>query len=182
MLSYPKKKTLALVVSCILAAFFFFGIIFEGRTSPAQASILDTIRALVTINPLRVSLTAPTEAEVGKTFRVEATLSNQGETKIENTRGEIFLPAGLALLKRNPVQKVKVIPAKKGKKVVWSVRGEELGNYGILVAATGFVGENFISAQSNTVIVTIQAATSPPRNNPSIFARLLGFFQNLFNK
>lgn len=182
MLKFSKKKALALIVGSFLATFFLSAIIFEGQTSRAQASILDMIRALVTINPLQVSVTAPTEVGVGKTFRVEAFVTNQGEVKIENAQAEIFLPAGLALLKKNQVQEVKVIPAKKDKRAVWSVRGEELGNYGILVAATGVVSGDFISAQSNTVIITVQAAISPPRNNPSIFASLLGFFQNLFNK
>ncbi len=165
--SYSKKISLFLLAVFILTAVFFSGF--------AQASFWDMIRAWVTINPLEVDVSAPKEAEINKVFKVEAKLINKGEEKIENAKSEIFLPSGLVLLKKDPVQRIGIIPGKKEKKASWSVKGEELGYYLISVKASGEIEGKELSKESITIKVKIKEKPAPgerPRFN---------FFQNIFN-
>ncbi|HDZ54623.1 MAG TPA: hypothetical protein ENI19_03285 [Candidatus Nealsonbacteria bacterium] len=167
MLNYFKKTTIFLLAVFILTAVFFSG--------SAQASFWDMIRAWVTINPLEVDISAPEEAEINKVFKVEAKLINKGEEKIENARGEIFLPSGLTLLKKSPIQKIGIISGKKEKRGSWSVKGEELGYYLISVKASGEIEGKELSKESITIKVKIKEKAAPgerPRFN---------FFQNIFN-
>ena len=170
----PAKK-----IIFVFATVFLVSTI--GSATAVQASFLDSIRALVTINPLRVSVSVPGEVELGKAFRVEAKVINKGAEKIENAEAEIFLPAGLVLVRKNPIQEVRVIPGRKEKKVFWSVKGEQLGNFGISASAQGELRGDIISAQGNTVIVTV--IEKPPPGRPlslfqSFFDILRGWFDN----
>ncbi len=142
--SYSKKISLFLLAVFILTAVFFAGF--------AQASFWDMIRAWVTINPLEVEVSCPSEVEINKVFKVEARLFNKGEEKIKNARGEIFLPSGLTLLKKDPVQKIGIISNKKEKKVSWSVKGEKEGNYIIIASAFGELRGDSISAQDSAKV------------------------------
>ena len=110
-------------LSIFLVAVLFF------EAYVARASFLDIIRALVTINPLEVSIGTPAEAEIGKVFKVEARARNKGEEKIENAKAEIFLPPELVLIQKDPVKEIGVISGKREKKISWPVRGEIAGDY-----------------------------------------------------
>jgi len=125
-----KKILVAILAISVLAFFIVF-------SSVAQASIFDMIRAWVTINPLLVDVSAPAEVEINKVFKIEAKIINKGEEKIEKAKGEIFLPSGLILLKKDPVQEIGIIPPKKEKKISWSVKGETIGSYIISVSVSG---------------------------------------------
>jgi len=166
----PKAKTFTfLLVLFLSAAFPFF----------AQASFLDIIRALVTINPLELDVTAPTEAQINKVFKVEAKAINKGEDKIENAKAEIFLPSGLALLKKDSIQKMGIIQGKKDKKVSWSVKGEDIGVYIISVEVSGELRGEPLSADG-TAKITLKEKSSPPGRPFNIFQGLFDFFQGLF--
>ena len=168
-----KAKTFAfLLVLFLSAAFPFF----------AQASFLDIIRALVTINPLELDVTAPAEAQINRVFKVEAVATNKGKDTILNAEAEIFLPEGLSLLKNEPTQKMGVIRGKKDKKVSWSVRGEGIENvvnYIILVVVSGELRGDIVSADGTTKITLIEKP-SPPGRPFNIFQGLFDFFQGLF--
>ena len=89
MMKRPRIK----ISVCILAVFLPTVVLF----SSTQASFLDIIRALVTINPLEVVVSAPPLVETNKMFKVEARVINKGEERIGRVTAEIFLSEGLAL-------------------------------------------------------------------------------------
>ena len=148
MMKRPKVK----ISVCILAVFLPAVVLF----SSAQASFLDIIRALVTINPLEVVVSAPSLVETNKIFKVEARVINKGEERIGRVTAEIFLPGGLALTKKNTVQNVGAISGRREKRIQWSVKAEQTGIYIILVSATAELKGNSITAEGNTVTVTAQ--------------------------
>ena len=171
-MNYANKISFFFFAVFLVIAIFFFG----GKSYFAHASFLDIIRALVTINPLQVSVSAPSEVELGKNFKVEAIVNNKGQEKIENSKGEIFLPEGLSLTKQNTIKKIGVIPGKKGKKVLWQVRGEQLGKYIISVSVSGELKGDIVNAQGTTLVVSVKEKTSPPGGPAALFQ---GFFDTL---
>lgn len=124
--------------------------------SSTQASFLDVIRALVAINPLEVEVSAPSLVETNRVFRVEALVTNKGEERISQTTAEIFLPEGVVLARRNATQNAGAISGGRTKTIRWSVKAEQAGNYGISVSVSGQVRGSSVSADGNTVIVTVQ--------------------------
>lgn len=172
MQGYVKKNLTLFLVIFVLTTIFFLGKIGKTENYFAQASLWDMIWARVTINPLAVNVSAPAEVEVDKVFKVEAKLINKGEEKIEKAKGEIFLPPGLALLKKDPIQEIGVISPKKEKKIHWSVKGEEIGDYFILVSASGELKGEIIKAEDTTLVKV---------KKPSPRGKTLEWFQNLFD-
>jgi len=155
-----------------LAIFILIAIFFSGF---AQASFWDVIKAWVTINPLEVNLSAPSEVEVNKVFKIEAKVINKGKEKIEKAKGEIFLPQGLVLLRKERVRKIGVIPGKKEKKISWSVRGKEIGNYVITISVSGELRGELISAEDS---IKIQVKESLKRtSSPKWLQNFLDFFR-----
>jgi len=143
-------------LSIFLAAVLFFTVAF----SVAQASFLDIIMALVAINPLEVDVTVPAEVEINKTFKVEATVRNKGDDRIENATAQIVLPEGLVLVQKDSVRNMNVIQAKSAKTVSWSVKGESVGEYIISVLASGELRGDIVSADE-TAKTTLKAKSLP---------------------
>ena len=170
MLNYFKKIPFFLLAIFILTAVFFSG--------SAEASFWDMIKAWVTINPLVVDVSAPKEVEIDKVFRVKARVINKGGEKIENVKGEIFLPQGLDLLQKDSVQKIGVIPGKKEKKISWPVKGEKEGSYIVSVEASGELKGQIIRAEGNTLVeIKESLRKTGPRDWLQNF---FDFFQKLF--
>jgi len=178
MLSRLKKTTLFFLAIFILVAGFCGGTI-NKKDYQARASLLDAIRAWVTINPLEVDVSVPAEVEINRVFKVMAEITNKGEEKIENAKGEIFLPGGLVLLKKNPVQKIGVIKGKKSKRISWTVRGIDPGNYAITISAVGELKGDLISAEDSTV-VEVKESLKKPRSR-RWFQDFFDFFRGWFN-
>ena len=166
---FKKISTLFLATSFLIAVFF---------PNFVQASLLDTIRALVTINPLFVNVSAPTEVEINKVFKIEAKIINKGGEKIENAEAEILLPPGLVLIHKDPVKEIEVIPGKREKKIFWSVQGKTIGNYVILVTASGELKGQIISAEGNTLVEVKESVRKTGLRD--WLQNLLGFFQERF--
>jgi len=176
----PNAKTFTfLLVFSLFFTLSFFGLTDKKEDYIAQASFLDIIRALVTINPLDLDVTAPAEAQINKVFKVDAVATNKGEDVIENTQAEIFLPEGLVLLKKESVQKMGVIRGKREKKVSWSMRGENVGDYIISVVVSGELRGEVLSSDGTSKI-TLKEKSSPPGRPLNIFQRFFDFFQRLF--
>ena len=108
-MSTLRKKGGLLLITVI----FSFGVIGFLGVGVTHASIFDFIRAFVTINPLAVKVTVPSETDINRVFQVEANVINKGEVKIENVTGEIFLPAGLSLVGKNQVKNIGIIPKER---------------------------------------------------------------------
>ncbi len=175
-----KTKTFTfLLVLLLFTALSFSGLTDKKENYIAHASFFDIIRALVTINPLELDVTAPVEAEINKVFKVEAVATNKGEDTIKNVKAQIFLPEGLVLLKREPTQQMGVIRGKREKKVSWSVRGESAKNYIISVVVSGELRGETLNADG-TANITLKEKSSPPGRSFNIFQRFFDFFQGLF--
>lgn len=172
MLKRLRKTFLFFLAISILVAGFCGGMTIDKKDYQAQASLLDAIRAWVTINPLEVDVSAPAKVGINSVFKVTAKVTNKGEEKIKNVRGEIFLNEKLVLLKKNPIQKMGVIQGNKSKKISWTVRGIEEGDCVITTSITGELKENLISAE-DSVLVKIKNYTEN--------YRLRRWYQNIFN-
>lgn len=172
---YMKKILLPIFVISVLSIFLFLGINYTGKN---LASLSGLITALVTINPLEVDVSAPAEAGINRVFKVEAQAINKGEAKIENAKGEIFLPLELVLLQKDSVKKIGIIPGKKEKKISWAVKGIETGNHIIIVSASGELKGDLISAEGNKMVKVIEF--SPPGKGQGWLQNLFGFFQGWF--
>jgi len=176
-----KKISLFFLAISILIAGFSGGIIIDKKNYQAQASLLDAIRAWVTINPLEVDVSSPAEAEINKTFKVTVEATNKGEEKIENVQGKIFLSEGLVLLNKKPIKKIGIIQGKKSKKISWTVRGTNKGEYGITASVTGELKGNLISAEGNTEMIEIKDFIEKPRPR-KWYQSLFDFFRGWFDK
>lgn len=141
-------------------AFIFLAVFLLGNVSPAQASFLDIIRALVTINPLEIEVSAPSEVEVNKIFKIEVKATNKGEERIEKAKGEIFLPQGITLLRKNLSKKMGAIPGGRQKNVFWMVKGEDIGNYFISVRISGELNAQELSKEK-TIMIEIKKEILP---------------------
>ena len=168
------KIILSFAVAAFFAATVFFGGVIDQRESyVAQASFFDFIRAFVTINPLAVEVSAPSEVEIGKVFKVDALVINKGEVRIEGVEGEIFLPEELSLVGKNTVKGAGAISGGRDKKITWSVRGDAIGSYVITVSVSGEVQGNIVSAEGSKLVIVKE--NNPPPD------RLSSAFQNVFN-
>ena len=157
----------------LFAAAFFSGAAVPVKTPIAQASFLDIIRALVTINPLEVDVLPLADTEIDRVFRVEAVAVNKGEDAIESAEAQIFVPEGLVVLGGDPVKQMGVIRGGRDKKVFWQVRGEETGSYVVSVKASGILGGTEISDEDSTLVNIIERGTPGRR---SILQILRDFF------
>lgn len=174
---YLKKILISVLAISVLSFILLLGIKYGGNN---LASLFDVIVARVTINPLEVEALAPSEVEVDKVFKVTAKLINKGGERIENAKGEIHISPGLVLLKKNSVQKIGVIPAKKEKKVSWSVRGTETGNHIIMVSASGEL-KGYEISDEDSISIEIVVKESLKRTQPQIlFQTLFDFIRGWF--
>jgi len=178
--NYLKKIFLFFLVVFILTAVAFSGITQKKEDYVAHASIWNTIKAWVTINPLDVDVSAPAEVEVNKVFKVNANIINKGKEKIKNVKGTIHLPAGLTLLNKNPVQNAGMLQGNKEKKISWRVKGTEKGNYIIAVSASGELKEELISVEDSTTIEVTENILGAEQK-AGFLKRFLGFFRKWFD-
>lgn len=173
-----KNISIFLFTVFLIVTLFFSGIASPDGNRAAHASFLDIIRAFVTINPLTVKVSAPSEVEIGNVFKVEAKVINKGKIKIEDIKVEIFLPTGLSLQGRNAVQMINVIQGKKERKIIWPMRGEDTGNYVITVSTSGELNGDSVSAQDSKVL-TVKKKAPPPGRLSFISQNLLDFIKQL---
>ncbi len=150
-------KTL-LVLPLVLGLFFSWFLAKQNLVLAQTASLVATVRT----NPLEVKVTALHPVSVGERFKVEATVSNLGKSKIKKTRVEIFLNSGLGL-KGKSERKLGVILAENSKTASWRVTAEKTGEYVISVEASGIEEEtgDLVKASDTTmVIVEVQNSAS----------------------
>jgi len=183
-----KKIPPPFFTALLVAALFFlgtsfvstFGISQKGMVRVAEASFLDTIVAFVTINPLRVHISTPSEAELGRNFKAEVIVENRGKARISNVEVEIFISNGLVLVSKNVSKEIGNVSGNRQKKIFWQVKGIETGNFGISVRATGAVRGDAVSAEGNTAFVTVKEKSSPPGKSTNIFQSFFSFFKKWF--
>lgn len=172
---YLKKILFPIIIISVFSVLTFLGTNYGKKY---LASFSGIITAWVTINPLEVRVSAPAEVEINKVFKVEARLINKGEEKIENAKAKIFLPSGLILMKKDPVQEIGVIPAKKEKKASWAVKGIEPGSHIVIVSASGELKGDLVSAEDSVEVRVREPLREIPP--PKWFQNLLDFFREMF--
>lgn len=175
-----KKIAFIFFVAFLVVTISFFPQLRGGTVGVAGASFWDTIIGFVTINPLRVSISVPAEADLGRNFKAEVTVENRGDERISNVMVEIFISKGLVLVNKNAIKEIGIIQGNKTKNISWQVRGTEAGNFSISVSAFAVVRGDVVSAQGNTALVTITEGTAPPRPTPNVFQSFIGFFLRWF--
>jgi len=94
---------------------------------------------------------------------------------------EVFYPENLRAKDKlkyfsQHLKTVEVIPGKKDKKISWSVRGEEIGNYFIPARVSGLLKEDLISAEAGTMVEVIKPL--PRRRNLEWFQNFLESVQD----
>ena len=177
-----KKAASIFLAGFFAAAIFFSGVSGKGVVSIAEASFLDTIVALVAINPLHLSVSAPQEVEVGKKFKVETTVENRGEERLSNVRVELFISKGLVLVRKNSVKDVGKIRNNGAKTISWQLKGVETGNFGISARAWGEVRGDVVSADGDTIFVVIAEKSSPGGPGPHFVQNFFSFFSGLLER
>lgn len=158
--NYAKKVLLSFLILFIFIIFVSFG---ANQLEKQLASFSGIITALVRINPLEVRASDSLKVEINKVFKVGAKLVNKGEEKIRDAEGEVFLPSGLVLVKKDLTQGVGVIPGKKEKKVSWSIRGELAGSYIVIISGSGNIKGDEVFAQ-DSIEVNIEESLGGPRS------------------
>ena len=138
--------------------------------------------AIVRINPLVVTVSAPGFVSAGEHFNVKATIENRGEAKIKKAVAAIrFEPdEGLTLIGGNAEKTMGVVPPYKEKTARWRVSAQKRGTYVILVSASGEdepTGTLLTAEDSATVQVTESYPGGPGR---AILSFILGIFKLLF--
>jgi len=126
-----KKSPLA--VWTLVIMLLLFSLVGQGKASASDS----IITATVTVNPLVVSVFAPSTVLVGRPFTVKASIENRGESKIEQAVATINLPDGLELAKPKAEQTLGVIPPHRRKTAVWPIRATEGSEYVISVSVSG---------------------------------------------
>ncbi len=179
MIANYLKKFILITAVVIITGSFFFGVI--SSAGVAQASFLDIIQALVTINPLKVEIIAPKEELLDQVFKIEATVINSGEEKIGNTQAEIFLPKGLTLVTKKQINNLGAIPPNKDKKTRWSVKGDRSGNFIILVSARGEIKEQVVTAEATTLITILDIVGLVKIKGSSFIQRVNGWRLKVLN-
>lgn len=105
----------------------------QGKASASDS----IITATVTVNPLLVSVSAPSTVLLDRPFTVKAIIENRGESRIEQAVATINLPDGLELAKPKAEQTLGVIPPHIRKTAVWPVRATKGSEYVISVSVSG---------------------------------------------
>lgn len=140
-------KSFIIIMTFLALILSFFVMVNTGSLN--QASSLGILTATVSINPLEVKVSAPKEIKVNRTFVVKASLINKGEEKIKDVEAEIYLSPGLRLIRRDEEQELGTIPSRRKKFSFWPVKGEKLGNYVIMVKASGEIKDQEIEAEDS---------------------------------
>ena len=175
-----KKISISFFAVFLVTTLLFLGTPQKGVVRIAEASFLDTIVAFVTINPLRVRISTPSEADVGRNFKAEVIIENRGDVRISNVNVEIFISEGLVLVSKDGSKEIGNVSGNREKKILWQVKGIETGNFGISVQATGRVRGDAVSAEGNTAVVAVVEKSSPPGKPTNIFQNFFSFLKKWF--
>jgi len=180
MKSHLKKIAFFLFMAFLVVSISFFPQLQAGTMSIAEASFWDTIIGFVAINPLRVSLSVPAEADLGRNFKAQVIVENRGDERISNVMVEIFISKGLVLVNKNAIKKIGMVRGNRTKNISWQVKGTEAGNFSISVSASAVVRGDVVSTQGNTALITITDGPAPPIPTLNVFQSFLSFFRRWF--
>ena len=114
----------------------------------AQSS---TLTATVRPNPLKVKITAPSNAPVGEWFDISAEVTNLGSEVItKTTTTTLNSPRELSV--RNKKKRVGDLTSGETISLKWQARAKSEGNFIVLVEASGRLGREKISTSDSKII------------------------------
>ena len=113
--------------------------------SEGQGSVTATVK----VNPLVVSLTAPSEASVGEEFTVQATVGNLGSSRIRRVTATIHLPPTDLLEVRGPdTHRLRPLGPFGSRSTEWQLTALQSGGFVLMVTASG------VDASDRTLLTT----------------------------
>lgn len=139
------------ILLTLFTVFILLGLI-AFKTNANQGFFSEVITALVTINPLKVSVSAPAQVKINRSFIVKAIVENKGRERVEGVKAQIFLPQGLELIKGEEEQKIGTLSPKSKRVILWFVKGKKAGYYIISVEAQGELRGNVLTAEDSAVV------------------------------
>ena len=128
------------------------------------------VTATIKVNPLLVSLTVPGEPVlVGEPFTVQATVENQGESRIRRVTATLHLPTGLPLLPpelemRGPARRsLGALGPLRSRSTEWRLQAVQEGNFVLMVTASGIDASDgvTVTSESGAPVVTVEQCELP---------------------
>ena len=145
-----KSGLLAVVigVTAAIALLLFAYTLVEGQEG--------VVTATIKINPLLVSLTVSSEpVAVGEPFSVQATVENQGESRIRRPTADLELPAGLEV--RGPtIHRLGLLPPFGSRDTEWLLTAAEPGNFVLMVTASGIDASDGVTVTVESVSKVVE--------------------------
>lgn len=119
------------------------------------------VTATIKVNPLLVSITVPSSpVAVGEPFTVQATVDNQGESRIQRPTADLWLPDGLEVREvfevRGPtIHRLGSLRPFGSRDTEWRLTAVETGNFFLMVTASGIDASDgvTVSAESSAKMV-----------------------------
>jgi uncharacterized membrane protein len=123
----------------------------------AQGADTQGIVGSVTVNPLSVEVTFPTDPiKSGRWFRINASITNAAPSALDNVAITLVHPAGLQLGSQD-TQTIPRIPALGSKPAKWDACSNTPGSYVVLARAEV---KAYVSESSAKVVQVIQSKLS----------------------
>lgn len=162
-----KSKSLLktiLVLPLVVGLVFSWLVTFPSPVFSQTASLVAT----VSINPLKVKVTAPSSVKVGQWFTITVEASNRGPKTIQKTVAALTTPTEITV--RGKIKKLGNLGPQETKTVSWQAKANSSGIFIILAEVTGDLAGEEISATDTTQI----SANSTSRFSLiSLFHRLI---------
>ena len=96
-----------------------------------------SVTATVKVNPLVVSLTAPSGASAGDEFTVRATVGNLGGSRIRRVTATLQLPAGMLDVRGPDTHRLRPLEPFGRRSTEWQLTALESGDFVLMVTASG---------------------------------------------
>jgi len=174
MILQTKKKLFYLLILII-----FFSVTLLGKElffTPAFGSSSGTVTATVTVNPLKVDVSARPHSPIAdKKFKLQATIKNLGSTTLNDAEATIFLPAGLTPLS-DESQFLGSIDGGRKKRASWTIQADEAGNY-IIIIAVSAIDNGSGNTVSNEASITVEVSDKPKKGLAAVWNLFLNIFR-----
>lgn len=116
------------------------------------------VSATVKVNPLQVTLLVPTEPiSVGEAFTVQATVENQGESRIRRVTATLHVPDGLDV--RGPdTRRLRPLEPLGSRSTEWQLTATQPVGFVLMVTAEGVDASDrvTVSAESGANVITVK--------------------------
>ena len=130
-----------------LLATFLGALVLVAGSALANSSLLT---ATVRPNPLSVTIDAPADVLINQQFNVSADILNRGADTIERSRVTLHAPRDVQVQRRQI--RLGSLTAGETITVSWQPRARNIGDFVMLVEATGDLANENISATDSAIV------------------------------